>query len=129
MCTFLSHTHTLQGMSSSSSEQINILFVEHLKRREITVKHFQRICSFYRITFDYLPNGRSGCFVHKYRRLMGDKYDSRKHDGYSDVALNGLSPTSPKSYQNGSRVIAESGNEGLGFKMLSKLFQRGNPPR
>lgn len=71
------------------------------------------------IFLDCLPNGRSGCFVHKYRRLTGDKYDSRKYGGKLDVASNGRSP---KSYQNGSRVTADGGNEARGFKRLSKLL-------
>lgn len=70
-----------------------------------------------------------GCFVQRYLRLIGDKYDSRKNDGYSEVARNGRSPMSPKSYQNGSRVIADGGNEARGLKMLSKLLKRGKPPR
>lgn len=71
-----------------------------------------------------LPNGRSGCFVHKYRRFTGDKYDSRKCGGKSDGTWNGRSPNpkSPKSYQNGSRVTADGGNEARGFKRLSKLL-------
>lgn len=67
-----------------------------------------------------LPNGRIGCFVHKYRRLTGDKYELRKNGGKSDVAWYGRSPKSPKSYQNGSRVTADSGNEARGFNILSK---------
>lgn len=67
-----------------------------------------------------LPNGRIGCFVHKYRRFTGDKYESRKYGGKSDVAWYGRSPKSPKSYQNGSRVTADGGNEARGFNILSK---------
>lgn len=63
-----------------------------------------------------------GCFVHKYLRLIGERYESRKNGGNSDVARNGRSPKSPKSYQNGSRVIAEGGKEARGFKILSKLL-------
>lgn len=63
-----------------------------------------------------------GCVVHKYFLWTGDKYDSRKNGGHSEVARKGRSPMSPKSYQNGSRVMADGGNDARGFMMLSKLL-------
>lgn len=63
-------------------------------------------------------------------KLTGDKYESRNDGGKQDPARYGRNPSkSPKSYQNGSRVTADGGNEARGFNRLSKQLRAGKPPR
>lgn len=127
--------------------KLNFIFDKSMKNKiHLILRYFQLIFTLIRTQYvwrpknlqfflwwnsklGFLPIGRSGCGDHKNLRLIGDKYDSRQKDGKLGRGR-GSNGRSPRSYQNGSLVIAESGKDDpRGLSMLFKLFQRGQPPR